>query len=100
MDMIKRILQRELLALGNNKDIFIPISTSSNSKNILDVINTAKSLEIQTYGLTGGTGGKMINLCDCLVVPSDKTEKIQEVHIMIGHIYCGLVESHIFKNNK
>ena len=39
----------------------------------------------------------MINLCDCLVVPSDKTEKIQEVHIMIGHIYCGLVESHIFK---
>ncbi len=92
----EKVFTRELLALGNSKDIFIPISTSGNSKNILDVINAARSLEIQTYGLTGGNGGKMINLCDCLVVPSDITEKIQEVHIMIGHIYCGLIESIIF----
>ena len=76
----EKVFTRELLALGNSKDIFIPISTSGNSKNILDAINAAKSLEIQTYGLTGGNGGKMINLCDCLVVPSDITEKIQEVH--------------------
>tara|TARA_Y100000741_G_scaffold365227_1_gene360976 strand:+ start:611 stop:1189 length:579 start_codon:yes stop_codon:yes gene_type:complete len=92
----EKVFTRELLALGNSKDIFIPISTSGNSKNILDAINAAKSLEIRTYGLTGGNGGKMINLCDCLVVPSDITEKIQEVHIMIGHIYCGLIESIIF----
>ena len=95
-----KVFTREILALGNGKDIFIPISTSGNSENILDVINAAKSLKIQTYGLTGSNGGKMIDLCDCLVVPSNKTEKIQEVHIMIGHIYCGLIESELFNKNK
>ncbi|MDB4013425.1 D-sedoheptulose 7-phosphate isomerase [Flavobacteriaceae bacterium] len=92
----EKVFTRELLALGKKEDVFIPISTSGNSPNVLGAIKTAKALEIQVFGLTGGNGGKMIDLCDCLIVPSDKTEKIQESHIMIGHIFCGLVESKMF----
>jgi D-sedoheptulose 7-phosphate isomerase len=95
-----KVFTRELLALGKKEDIFIPISTSGNSPNVIDAIKTAKSLGIQVYGLTGCNGGEMANICDCLIVPSNKTEKIQEVHIMIGHIFCGLIESLIFKNTK
>lgn len=94
----EKVFTRELLALGKKKDIFIPISTSGNSPNVLGAIKAAKSLGLQVFGLTGGDGGKMIDMCDCLVVPSIKTEKIQEVHIMVGHIFCGLVESKMFKN--
>ena len=93
----EKVFTRELLALGKKEDIFIPISTSGNSPNVIDAIMAAKSLGIQTFGLTGRKGGKMANICDCLIVPSNSTEKIQEVHIMIGHIFCGLVESFIFK---
>ena len=96
----EKVFTRELLALGKKEDVFIPISTSGNSPNVIDAIKTAKSLGIQVLGLCGGNGGKMIDLCDCLIVPSDKTEKIQEVHIMVGHIFCGLIESVIFQKNK
>jgi len=95
----EKVFTRELIALGKKEDIFIPISTSGNSPNVIEAIKTARSLDIKIFGLTGGTGGKMKDLCDCLIVPSNKTEKIQEVHIMLGHIYCGLIESYIFKNN-
>lgn len=96
----EKVFTRELLALGKKEDIFIPISTSGNSPNVIDAIKAAKSLGIQVFALTGGNAGKMKDLCDCLIVPSNKTEKIQEVHIMIGHIFCGLIESLIFKNTK
>jgi len=96
----EKVFTRELIALGKKEDIFIPISTSGNSPNVIEAIKTARSLDIKIFGLTGGTGGKMKDLCDCLIVPSNKTEKIQEVHIMLGHIYCGLIESYIFKNNQ
>lgn len=96
----EKVFSRELLSLGKKEDIFIPISTSGNSQNVLEAIKVAKSIGIQIFGLSGGNGGKMNDLCDSLIVPSNKTEKIQEVHIMIGHIFCGLVESFIFKNNK
>ena len=93
-----KVFTRELLALGKKEDIFIPISTSGNSPNVLDAIKSAKSLGIQVFALTGCNGGKMANICDCLIVPSDSTEKIQEIHIMIGHIFCGLVESKMFES--
>ena len=95
----EKVFTRELTALGKKEDIFIPISTSGNSPNVIEAIKTAKSLDIKIFGLTGGTGGKMKDLCDCLIVPSNKTEKIQEVHIMLGHIFCGLIEENIFKKN-
>jgi D-sedoheptulose 7-phosphate isomerase len=92
----EQVFTREILALGKKEDLFIPISTSGNSPNVIEAIKAAKSLGIQVFGLSGGNGGKMIDLCDCLIVPSNKTEKIQEVHIMIGHIFCGLVEENLF----
>jgi D-sedoheptulose 7-phosphate isomerase len=94
-----QVFKREILALGNSNDIFIPISTSGNSGNVIDAINSAKEKGIRTVVFTGGTGGKMANICECIVVPSSSTEKIQEVHIMLGHILCFLIEEKVFKKN-
>ena len=91
-----QVFKREILALGNSIDIFIPISTSGNSLNVIDAINAAKEKGIKILALTGGNGGKMSNICECIVVPSLSTEKIQEVHIMLGHIICYLVEKNMF----
>ena len=92
-----QVFKREILALGNNKDVFIPISTSGNSSNVIEAINAAKEKGIKTIAFTGGTGGKMKNICECIIVPSNSTEKIQEVHIMLGHILCYLIEEMTFK---
>ena len=94
------IFERELIALYGKHDVFIPISTSGNSENVIRAIKKAKELGIKTYGLSGINGGKMYDLCDTIKVPSYKTEKIQECHIMIGHIICSLIENEIFKNKK
>jgi D-sedoheptulose 7-phosphate isomerase len=92
-----QVFSREIIALGNSNDVFIPISTSGNSLNVIEAIISAKDKSIKTIAFTGGVGGKMANLCDCIIVPSSSTEKIQEVHIMIGHIICYLVEKNMFK---
>jgi len=92
-----QVFKREIMALGNSNDIFIPISTSGNSGNVIDAINAAKKKNIKTIAFTGGTGGKMSNICQCIIVPSSSTEKIQEVHIMLGHIMCYLIEENLFK---
>ena len=94
-----QVFKREILALGNSNDIFIPISTSGNSGNVIDAINAAKEKGIKIVAFTGGTGGKMSNICECIIVPSSSTEKIQEVHIMLGHILCFLIEEKVFKKN-
>ena len=83
-----QVFKREILALGNSNDIFIPISTSGNSANVIEAINAAKEKGLKTLAFTGGTGGKMSEICECIIVPSASTEKIQEVHIMLGHILC------------
>jgi D-sedoheptulose 7-phosphate isomerase len=93
------VFSRELLALSGKNDIFIPISTSGNSPNVVNAINVAKELGIKICGLTGGTGGLMKDLCETIIVPDPRTEKIQEVHIMLGHIICYLIEEKIFKEN-
>lgn len=92
-----KVFTRELVALCTNKDIFIPISTSGNSLNVIDAIKAAIDKGIFVYGFTGGTGGIMAELCDCIIAPSNQTEKIQEVHIMLGHILCYIVEKELFK---
>lgn len=94
-----QVFKREIIALGNPNDIFIPISTSGNSPNVIEAINAAKEKKIQTIAFTGGSGGKMSSICECIIVPSSSTEKIQEVHIMLGHILCFLIEENIFKKN-
>jgi len=91
-----QVFKREIIALGNPNDIFIPISTSGNSKNVIEAINAAKDKGIKTVAFTGGNGGKMAEICECIIVPSPSTEKIQEVHIMLGHIVCYLVEKNMF----
>lgn len=91
------VFSRELRGIARSNDIFIPISTSGNSENIIKAILIAKSMGIQTIGMTGNLGGKMSSLCDCIVVPANDTARIQECHILIGHIICELIESIYFK---
>lgn len=91
------VFSRELEALGKSEDIFVPISTSGNSSNILEAINIANEKNIKTIGLTGSNQGKMTGMCECISVPSTDTGRIQECHILIGHIVCGLVENLYFK---
>lgn len=81
-------------------DILFGISTSGNSMNIIRALEQARIQHAITVGMTGVTGGKMISNCDFLLnMPSSQTPRIQEAHIMVGHIVCELVEKRIFKNN-
>jgi D-sedoheptulose 7-phosphate isomerase len=93
----EEVYSRLLRGIGNEGDVLIAISTSGNSGNIIRALETARELGMITVGLTGATGGKMKDLCDFLInVPSTETPRIQESHIMIGHIICEYVESTIF----
>ena len=78
-------------------DVFIPISTSGNSPSILAAVLVAKELGIVTMALTGSSGGQLKLVCDTLCIPSTDTPRIQECHIMVGHILCGLVEEMYFE---
>jgi D-sedoheptulose 7-phosphate isomerase len=91
------IFSRQMEALGRAGDVAIGISTSGNSQNVLTTMSVAKSLELHTVGLTGCTGGKLRDATDyCICVPSNETPRIQECHILIGHIISELVEQIIF----
>jgi len=91
-----QVFARELAAVAKPEDVFVPISTSGNSPNVLAAIQVAKNHKIATVGLAGSTGGKMKDMCDCICAPSKETARIQECHIMLGHILCGIVESLYF----
>jgi len=88
----EEIFSRELIAIGLKKDLFIPITTSGNSANILKSVETAKHMGIETVGLTGNNGGKMASMTQSIIVPSENVARIQECHILIGHIICGIAE--------
>jgi len=92
------IFSRELYALGSNKDLFIPITTSGNSKNLVEAVKVANKMKLKSVALTGETGGKLNELCECLKIPSSEVPRIQECHIMIGHILCHIAEEKIFKS--
>ncbi|MCX6272853.1 MAG: SIS domain-containing protein [Bacteroidetes bacterium] len=84
-------------ALHVNRDVFFAISTSGNSPNILQAIEEAKRKEMTVVGLTGQSGGRMKDSCDFLInIPSSDTPRIQECHILVGHIICELVEARLF----
>ena len=94
----ERLFARQVEAQGVEGDVFIGISTSGNSKNIVAALRACKETGIRTIGLTGSKPCEMDDLCDItLKVPSDQTPRIQESHIMIGHILCGLVEADLFE---
>ena len=93
------IFQRQLKALGNSKDLLIAISTSGNSKNIINVLKEAKSKKIFSIALLGKDGGQASKISDLsLIIKSNSTARIQEMHILIGHIICSCVEQNLFKN--
>lgn len=97
----EKLFARQIEAQGISGDIFIGISTSGNSKNILEGLIKCKEKNIFTIGLTGESGGEMAKLCNiCIQVPSNETPRIQEVHLLIEHIICGIVEENLFGEYK
>ncbi len=91
------VFSRQLEGMGQEGDLFIGISTSGNSKNIINAFLSAKKKGITTVALVGRDGGEMAKMADiALVVPSDSTPRIQESHILIGHIICDIIEKEIF----
>lgn len=91
------IYSRMVEAAGRNGDILVGISTSGNSKNIVNAVKKAKEVGMLTVGFTGEKNGEMDNWCDIMIkVPSTDTPRIQESHILIGHIICELIEEKLF----
>ncbi len=94
----ERVFSRSVEAFCQRDDVLIGLSTSGNSENILRAFETAKTKGVNLIALTGKGGGKMASLCDILLnVPSEDTPRIQECHIMIGHILCEIVETTLFE---
>ncbi len=95
----ERVFERQIESMVESKDIVIGISTSGNSENVIKGILKAKEKGAKTIGFTGRSGGRLKNVVDILLnVSSDSTPRIQEAHITIGHIMCGLVEKELFEN--
>ena len=91
------VFERPLRALGRPGDVAVAISTSGNSKNVLRAAAAAREMGLTVIGLTGRTGGKLKALCDhCIRVPSDSTARIQEAHITVIQIWCGILEDELF----
>ena len=88
-----KVFVRQVEALGQKGDVLVGISTSGNSGNVVQAIELAKSRGIYCVGMTAAGGGKMAGLCDqCLIVPAKVTARAQEMHILMGHILCELVD--------
>ena len=91
-----QVFSRQVEGLCREGDVLIALSTSGNSTNILNAVGTAQAQKTKTIGLTGKTGGRLQDECNiCLVVPSDVTARIQEMHIVIGHLFCALIEDEL-----
>jgi len=89
----EKCFERQIEALGQKGDVFLGISTSGNSPNVLRALELCRSMEITTVGLSGNGGGKMAQLCEhSVVIPSNVTMNIQESHLALEHIFCLLVE--------
>ncbi len=88
------IFSRQVRAHIDAGDVVVGISTSGRSKNVIEAIRQARRLGAKTVGLTGSSGGELADVCDqCISVPSTNTQRIQECHILIGHVLCGQVEA-------
>ncbi len=93
------VFSRQVEALGKPGDISIGISTSGNSSNVLKAFEVGREIGLLSVGMTGSDGGRMGEVADeCICVPSSDTQRIQEVHILIGHILCEIVERNLFSN--
>lgn len=93
----ERVFARMVEAAGRPGDVLVAISTSGNSPSILSAAHQARMQDMRVVGLSGATGGQLAGLCDVLLnVPSNDTPRIQEAHILIGHILCEIVEQELF----
>ena len=93
----EKLFERQVQALGRAGDVLVVYSTSGRSPNVLRALEAARAQGVRTIGMTGNRGGPMHDLCDfVLATPSDSTPKIQEGHLVMGHILCGLVERAMF----
>jgi len=89
----ENVFKRQLEALLNKNDLVIGISTSGNSSNVINALEYAKSFHVNVIGFSGDKGGKMNDICDInLVIPSNDTPRIQEMHIFVGHTLCHLID--------
>lgn len=92
------VFDRQLVSLANKDDIAIGISTGGNSTNVINALKCANELGCKTIGLSGRDGGEMNTICNInLVIPAEDTPRIQEMHILVGHTICHLIDQH-FKN--
>jgi D-sedoheptulose 7-phosphate isomerase len=92
-----KVFSRQLEGMGQEGDLFIGISTSGNSQNIINAFESAKERGIATVALVGRDGGKMGQMADfSIIIPSNATPRIQESHILIGHILCDIIEKELF----
>lgn len=91
-----RVFSRQVEAFGSPNDVLIAISTSGTSNNIVLAVEEARARGVRTIGLLGGTGGTLATLCDAaVIVPSSVTARIQECHILIGHVWCEMIEARV-----
>ena len=88
---------RMLEAIGEKGDVLIALSTSGNSENVVNAVKMANSLDMLSVGMSGATGGKIKDLCQHnIIIPSSNTARIQEAHIIVGHIFCQIIEENLF----
>ena len=88
---------RMLEAIGKKGDVLIALSTSGNSENVVNAVKMANSLEMLSVAMSGATGGKIKELCQHnIIIPSSNTARIQEAHIIVGHIFCQIIEENLF----
>jgi D-sedoheptulose 7-phosphate isomerase len=94
----EKIFERQVRGLGQPGDVFLGISTSGRSRNVIAALEAAREIGLATIGFMGTGGAAMRGLCDlCLVAPSDETPLIQQIHIVAAHAICGLVEHDLFE---
>jgi len=92
------VFARQVQGIGSPDDVAFGITTSGNSPNVLRAVNVARERKLVTVGLSGKTGGKLYSAVDhCICIPSDQTPRIQEAHILTGHILCELIEQALFE---
>jgi D-sedoheptulose 7-phosphate isomerase len=94
----ERVFERQVRGLGRPGDMFIGITTSGKSPNVIAALKAARDMGVVTVGFTGMAGAAMTSLCDLmLIAPSSETAQIQQIHITAGHAICGIVERDLFK---
>ncbi|MGB8013045.1 MAG: D-sedoheptulose 7-phosphate isomerase [Terriglobales bacterium] len=94
------VFARQIAGIGSPGDVAFAITTSGNSPNVLRAVSVAREKKLVTVGLTGRTGGKLPSAVDhCICIPSDQTPRIQEAHILTGHILCELIDETLFEQN-